>query len=393
MSTSIERRRLVAAAAAVAIAASARLIAADPYRLRADALATVQSPAGLLVLQAEGQRGEQIGAEALVWLGAGEEDEAQALVVAVRARQASGASEARVGRFVVTAGGLRPEHIDGASGRVRLPYHFALEAFGGSPVAPGQEGRGFDWLVGGRASRALGAWGSAGVAYVQRRDSGRLDSEEIAFDASGAATEWLDLSARAALDLIKTGLAEAVATAGARAGDWRVELYASERSPSHLLPATSLFSVLGDYPSRRLGSQVRWRAAPRLDVFAEGGALGAAGEWGELAAARAELRLDDRGAGALGGELRREWSPDGGWSGARATARVPIAGLVLALEGELAMPEHADGEGSVWPWGLAAVSRRFGTWEAAAAIEASSSSDYVSRVDGIGRLSWLWEAP
>jgi hypothetical protein len=57
------------------------------------------------------------------------------------------------------------------------------------------------------------------------------------------------------------------------------------------------------------------------------------------------------------------------------------------------MPEHSDGSGSVWPWGLAALSRRFGTWEAAAAIEASSSSDYVSRVDGIARLSWLWGAP
>jgi hypothetical protein len=364
---------------------------ADPYRLRADALVAAQAPAGLVVLQAEGEQGRQLAAEALVWVGAGEEGEAEALVVAVRARRASGAAEARIGRLVVTAGGLRPQHVDGAQGRVRLPYRFAVEAFGGSPVAAGQGGRRFDWLAGGRASRQLGDWGSAGVAYLHRRDRGQLSDEEIAFDASGAAAEWLDLSARAALDLIDVGLAEVHGSAGALLGDWRIELYGIERSPSRMLPATSLFSVLGDQRSGRIGAQVRWRAAPRLDLSCDGGAVAAAGDWGELMAARAQLRLDDRGAGAVGGELRREWGPDGGWSGARVTARVPLGALVVAVEGELAIPEHADGDGSVWPWGLVALSRRLGSWEAAAAVEASASSDYQHRVDAIARLTWSWE--
>ena len=381
------------AIAAALIAGSARTAAADPYRLRADALAAVQAPAGLLVLQAEGEPGEQVGAEALVWLGAGEEGEARALVVAVRVHRPSGRAEARLGRFVLVAGGLAPHHIDGGQGRVRLPYRFAIEAFAGSPVAEGQDGRRFDWLAGGRVSRALGDWGSAGIAYLHRRDGGQLADEEVAADASGAVNRWLDLSAHAALDTIQVGLAEAQAAAGARLGDWRFELYGVERSPSRLLPATSLFSVLGDRRSRRLGTQVRWRAAPRLDLFADGGALGAAGEWGELMAARALLRLDDRGDGALGAELRREWAPGGGWTGARATARVPIGVLVIALEGELVMPEHADGEGTLWPWGLAGVSRTFGRWEAAAAIEASASPEYEHRVDGIARLSSRWELP
>jgi hypothetical protein len=311
--------------------------------------------------------------------------------VAVRARRQSGRAEGRIGRFVVTAGGLRPQHMDGADARVFLPYYFSIEAFGGSPVAPGQEGRGFDWLAGSRLSRQLGDWGSAGVAYLHRRDAGRLDAEEAAVDASAAATEWLDLSARAALDLVKSGLSEAQAMVGTRLGAWRLDLYGVERSPSRLLPATSLFSVLGDEHSRRLGGQVTWRAAPRLDLFADGGALGAAGRWGERAALRATLRLDERGDGALGGELRREWAPDGGWSGARATLRLPVAGFVAALEGELVRPEEPNGKGSTWPWGLAALSRRFGRWEAAAAVEASSSAEYRRRVDGIARLTWSWE--
>lgn len=366
---------------------------AEPYRLRADALASVQAPAGLFVLQAEAERGRQLDAEALVWLGAGEEGEAEALVVAVRARRASGMAEARVGRFVVAAGGLRPMHIDGAQGRVRLPWQLALESFAGSPVAAGQDGRSFDWLAGGRASRALGDWGSAGVAFVHRRDSGQLADEELAVDASGAATDWLDVSARAALDLIDVGLAEAHGAVGGHFGSWRVELSATERSPARLLPATSLFSVLGDQQSRRFVGHLRWRAAPRLDLSGSGGLLAAGGDWGETMTARAQLRLDDRGDGVLAGELRREWGPGGGWSGARATARVPLGAYVVALEGELAAPEHSNGEGSIWPWGLGSLGRKFGRWELAAAVEASSSSDYEYRVDAIARLSRLWEAP
>jgi hypothetical protein len=366
---------------------------AEPYRLRADALASAQSPTGLLALSAEGAEGPSLSAEALVWVGAGDEDEAQALVVAVRARRPSGAAEARLGRFVVSAGGLRPVHLDGVASRVRLPYRLAVESFGGSPVAPGQDGRTWDWLVGGRVSRALGDWGSAGVAYLHRRDGGRLADEEIAVDAGGAAADWLDLSARAAFDLSRVGLAEASASAAGRLGAaWRVELHGTERSPSRLLPATSLFSVLGDVPSRRIGTAVRWRAAPRLDLRADVGALAAGGEWGEMLAARALLRLDDRGVGAVGAELRREAAPEGGWTGARATGRAPIgAGLVLATELELAMPDHPAGRGAVWPWGLVALRRQIGGWEAAAAVEASSSPEHRYRIDALARLAGAWE--
>ncbi len=383
--------------AAIAVAATPLDARGEPYRLRADALASAQSPAGLLVLQADGQEGPFYAAEALIWLtggvaagGVGDADgsdaEAQALVVAVRARRAG--SEARLGRLVVTAGGLRPQHMDGASGRVRLPRRFALEAFAGSPVAPGGEGRSWDWLAGGRASRSIGDWGSAGVAYLHRRDNGRLTTEEAAADAGVQATGWLDLSGRAAMDLIHGGLAEGQATASARTGAWRFEVYGTQRSAYRLLPATSLFSVLGDSPSRRLATTTRWRAAPRLDLFADAGALAAGGEWGELAAARATLRLDDRGAGALGGEVRREGVPGASWTGMRATARTaPIAGYRLAVEGELAFPDQQD---HVWPWGLLAVSRQLGDWEAAAAIEASSSPTEVYRIDGLARLTWLW---
>ena len=54
----------LAGALAIAIAGTAH---AEPLRLRADALATTASPAGLLVLEAEGEPTEGTLAEAVVW--------------------------------------------------------------------------------------------------------------------------------------------------------------------------------------------------------------------------------------------------------------------------------------------------------------------------------------
>ena len=103
----------LAIAATIAMMAAGLDARAEPYRLRADALASAQAPAGLLVLQADGQEGPFVAAEALIWLtggvagggvgdAEGEDGQAQALVMAVRARRAG--SEARLGRLVVTAG-------------------------------------------------------------------------------------------------------------------------------------------------------------------------------------------------------------------------------------------------------------------------------------------------
>src|SRR5690606_37236881 len=138
------------------------------------------------------------------------------------------------------------------------------------PVEPGLEGgRAWDWIAGARLARRLGDGGSAGVAYVQRRDAGRLALEELGVDAGLAITARHDAGARAAYDLANPGLAELALTTSYRRGAWRGEGYAIHRAASHLLPATSLFSVLGDVPAQRAGGVITWRAAPRLDAIAE----------------------------------------------------------------------------------------------------------------------------
>ena len=385
--------RLGALAAVLAGVSSA---SADPIRLRGDALATTASPAGLLVLDADGGLRDQMSAEAVVWMAGqrspGEDITGDVLVIAVRARTRDGATTARLGRFVSSLGALRPLHVDGAALRQRLPRQFEAEAVAGVPVVLGLgTGRAWDWVIGGRVARRINDSGAIGIAYEQRRDRGVRASEELGVDAGAELTKRTDIGARFAYDLIGSGVAEVGVTASHRRGSIRAELYASQRSASHLIPATSLFSVIGDVPAQRAGSVLTWRAAPRLDLIGELAMLRVDSDVAPDLTARARLRLDERGAGVVSGELRRRGVGADAWVGARVAFRVPVAHAVtVSSELELVIPDEDRGRGAVWPWGLVAVSWTRDDWEAAVAMEASASPEYRHRVDALFQLSRRW---
>jgi len=402
---------VLASAAGGAVGGAVGSAAADPLRLRADALTTTASPAGLLVLDAQAEPRSGLSAEAIVWMaGARELDDSASgdvLVMTLRGRTATGRASGQIGRFVSSLGALRVTHVDGGALRVRLPKRFDLEAVAGVPVQPGlATARSWDWYAGGRASRRLGEWGAIGLAYGQRRDDGQLASEELAGDAGFTLGKRSDLGARLAYDLANPGLAEVAVTASHRRKAVRTDLYAIHRASSHLLPATSLFSVLGDVPSERAGMLVTWRAAPRLDLIADAGAryIGApssrpSGEMsdgmtdmlGAELTGRARLRLDDRGTSALTGELRRSGVGDDTWTGVRGAARIALPrSFVAGVEAELVIPDVDRGHGTVWPWGLGSLAWARGDWQAAIAVEASASAEYTSRVDVLAQLSRRW---
>jgi hypothetical protein len=104
---------------------------------------------------------------------------------------------------------------------------------------------------------------------------------------------------------------------------------------------------------------------------------------------RATLRLDDRGAGSLGLELRRVDVPDAEWTGVRAIATLPLGqGFRYSSEIEIVAPDHPDGRGVAWPWGLSALSWRSPKgWEIAGALEASSTPQHRYEADALVRLS------
>ncbi|MDB4960098.1 MAG: hypothetical protein JWP01_97 [Myxococcales bacterium] len=381
----------------VGIALAAAPVAADPLRLRADALATTASPAGLLVLEADGALRSGMSAEAVVWMAgdrtSGEGASGDVLVIAVQAQTKTGFARGKVGRFVSSLGALRPVHVDGGALRLRLPKRFDAEVFAGMPVSPAGfiDGRSWDWIAGGRVARRLGDYGSVGVGYAQRRDAGRLATEELGLDAGAAIDKRHDLGARLAYDLVTPGLAEVGVSASRRTGGVRTELYARHRSPSHLLPATSLFSVIGDVPSQRAGTVITWRAAPRLDLIADLAARRVDDEYGEELVGRARLRLDPRGASVVGGELRRSGGGLSAWTGVRALARIALPhAFAIATELELVIPDEDRGRGGVWPWGLVATTWERSDWQAAVAVEASASPEYRHRIDALFQLSRRW---
>jgi hypothetical protein len=369
---------------------------ADPLRLRADALAEAQgtsSPAGLVVLQGDDSHERWVSAEGLVWAGAKTGSPSltgDILVLAVRLREPHGYAEARAGRFVLATGAVHPVQIDGARVVARAPGGSTVEAFGGLPVVPRFGARSYDWLAGGRIAQSIASVATLGVSYVQRREDGEIANEEVGADLSAAPLRWLDVGAFGAYDVTSPGLAEARASVAVRKSDWRFEVFGSELSPGRLLPATSLFSVLGDLPSLTLGATVRWHATPRLDLLGSGAGQEVAAGAGGNGWLRATLKLDDRGAGSLGLEMRRADIPGAEWTGVRAIASLPLGkGFRYSSEIELVVPDDPDGRGAAWPWGLAALSWRSSDgWDLAGAVEASSSPQQRYETDALVRLSY-----
>lgn len=369
---------------------------ADPLRLRADAFAEARAPAGLLVLQGQDKIRPWIDAEAMVWTGgtgaAGSSETGAAgdvTVLTLRLREPHGYGELRAGRFVVATGAIRPVHLDGVSLLARAPWGTTVETYGGVPVVPRFGEREYESASGVRVAQGVGNTANLGVSYSQRHTKhGGSAQEELGADFAAVPVPWLDLAAKSAYDVITPGVAEASLSSALRLGDVRAEAFAQHRSPGRLLPATSLFSVLGDFPSQSLGATVRWRAAPRLDLLGSGAMQRASDEIGMNAWLRSVLRLDDRGEGSVGLEVRRQHVSTARWTGVRTIVSQPIAGgLRYSTELELAFPDEPDGRGSVWPWGLMALAWRSSGWEVAAAVEGASSPEHRYETNALARVS------
>lgn len=365
------------------------------YRLRADAYASAAAtPTGLLFLQGEARKPSYFDSEAAVWVGSGETP-ADVLVMAIRARDPLGRAEARVGRMMISMGAIRPLHMDGADAIVRTPWGSSIEVFGGLPVAYNAAPRNYTWTVGGRASQRIRQTATFGLSYLHARMEGKAAFEEIGIDGAASFGRLFDGAFTTSLDLLRIGISDARISIATRFDPVRIELFAVRRSPSRLLPATSLFSALGDVPSDRAGGSIFWRAAPRLDVRGEGAFESLGGALGGQFFLRTALRLDDRGDGVLGLELRRQGAPSSAWTGIRGTARLPILPrLSASTELELVWPDDPRDRGAVWPWGIVAL--RFApvpSWDLSGAVEANASPTNSAAIRALVRVGHTWSGP
>jgi hypothetical protein len=372
--------------------AASRRAAAEPLRLRGDAIVEARSPSGLVVLQGQDQRAPWVDAEALVWAGARTDPTADVLVLSMRLKAPRGLGELRLGRFVFSTGAIRPLTIDGASAIGRAPWGLSLEAFAGLPVVPRFATSGRDQAAGGRVSQSVASKATIGVSFVEQRLQGHVADQEVGADLA-VPVATLDIAARGAYDVISKGVADAMVSAATRLGAYRLEAFATHRSPSRLLPATSLFSVLGDTPSQMVGGVIRWNAAPRLDLWLSGGGQDIGGELGGYGSLRGVLRLDERGAGSVGLELKRQDVAGARWMGIRGVLTQPLdAHFRLSTELELASGETTGGV-ATWPWGLLALGWRASRWEMSAAVEAGSSPRYRFETNGLLRIGRTFGFP
>lgn len=398
----VSPRDVLALSALAASTLVAGVAGADPLRLRGDALVQTRSPAptGLLVLRGEdGKRfGETIvDAETVAWLGAFSGDDASVgdvLTLSVRARHAPTGSELRAGRMVVTMGAIRPTHVDGARGLVRAFGGTTLEAFAGAPVARRFDYRTFDFATGGRLGQSVGDAAAVGVSYAQRHNGASLADEEVGADVAVAPVPWLSLAGRSAMDLVSRGVTDALGSLSLTGQRTKAELFATHRSPGRLLPATSLFSVLGDYAATSAGTTLRLRAFPRLDLIASGMVQTQAKDVGGQGSGRVVLALDDDWNGSILLEGRRVTLGQARWSGVRTAAVIPLSRAYrLGTEIELVRPDDPRGRGSLWPWAFVSMSRRSASGlEFGVGVEASSGPDRREEVVALGRVSVEWDS-
>jgi hypothetical protein len=329
------------------------------------------------------------------WVGVPARSAADVLVLTLKLREPHGFGELRAGRFVFVTGAIRPIHVDAISGVARAPWGTTVETMGGIPVEPQSVPRGADWVGAFRMAQTLASRITVGTSYFVRRADSEWVTKELGADLAAMPARFFDLAGKGAYDLLSHGVAEATFSVALRSAGWRVELFGSHLSPGRRLPSTSLFSVLGDFPSESLGATTTWAAAPRLDLLATGAGQLVGGRIGGLGSVRATLRTDDEGRGRLGLEVRRQDVSMAQWTGVRAIVSQPLADCWSAsTELEIARPDVATDRGSAWPWGLVALSWRSGTgWEASAAVEAGSNPTRSFEADALLRLSRSLEVP
>ncbi len=350
-------------------------------------------PAGLVQVESRVKTHPWLSGEAQAWAGKpanADQGSGDVVVLALRARDPEGRGEASAGRFVLTTGAVRPVHIDGGYLRGQTPRGFALEGFGGVPVATRFQSRAYDWLVGGRASQRLGSMGVVGGSFVERRDHGRRVDQEVGGDVTLYLLPRLSAAGRASYDLVSRGLSELQVTGSLGSSERRVELFGSVRNASLILPSTSLFSILSNTPSVQSGLSGRMRVAPRLTLDALIAYRQAASEYGIRARLGGKLWLDDDGTSALEGGLTRDGVEGSQWTGLRGLAYQEfLKAFRLSGELELVIADQTTRGSRVWPWGRLAARYLYAeAWLFSVGVEGSASPEFVSRFQTLFRVGY-----
>jgi hypothetical protein len=358
----------------------------------ADLLLQGRPAEGLLVLRSGYRNSPYVDVDALVFVGATTDAwQGDVLSVSVLVREPHGLGQARIGRFIVGTGAVGPVQIDGGELTLRPWSGSHVSAFAGLPVVPEFGPRKYDWLAGGRVGQQLFEDRlGLGISYLHRRDAGEIDAEELGADLALQAAPWLSFNAIGSWSLIADSLAELRGAALLHEQAWQLELFGTRRIAALLLPATSLFSVIGAAASSTGGAEVSWRAFPRLQV---GGTLALEGlddELGYRAALRTTLSLADSGPGQIGVEAIRRKLAEEGFIGGAVRVQVPIGDVVQAhASAELVAADEPRDRGKLWPWlRMGASWTPSAQWLFAAAVGLRATPEYQRDVYAMLRVGY-----
>jgi hypothetical protein len=234
-----------------------------------------------------------------------------------------------------------------------------------------------------------------GTSFVERRQYGARIDQEVGADATAYPMRKLTLSGRFSYDLVSRGVSEVQANGAYGDVDQRIELFASVRSATLILPATSLFTVLSDAVSVQAGVSGRYRVAPRLRLGALAGYRGQGDQHGLRARAEATLWLDDEGTSAIEGALTRDGVAGQRWTGFRALMYRDLLEQVRVMaELELVRSDRDQGQGQLWPWGR--ISGRYVFLEdfsVSVGAEGSASPQFVRLFQALVRLAYARSEP
>jgi hypothetical protein len=383
------------ALALVQLAASARAQSHPRLPVSGDLLLRGRPFEGVLVLHGGMRDSTWLTADALVFAGANADlgYSGDVMVMSVEVRDPNGYATARLGRFILSTGAVRPVQIDGARVLGRAPIGTSLEVFAGVPVAPELGPRSFDWLLGARAGQQL--WNERcvfGASFLHRRDRGQLSDQELGADLAVAAADWLSFSALGAFDLTARGVAEARAGVIAHDDLDQLELFVSHRVAARLLPATSLFSVISDTAGTQAGAAGALRLFPRLELAANAAIDGLADEVGYSVGFRSTLFLSELEQSRLAFEATRRALGEDGWTGAAVHASAPFTAAVRGNASvEVVAADHPADRGTLWPWVRVGASHVFAQWRVAAAVGFQATPRLRSETYAMMRIGYQTE--
>lgn len=352
---------------------------------------------GLLTLSSGLRNQELVDADATVWMFGDLDGHAtgDVLTASVTVRDPGGLGRARLGRFILSTGAIRPVHMDGIYMQGKLPSGTGLELFLGSPVVPEFGSRAFDWLTGGRLSQQL--WKERvvlGFSYIHQRDAGMVANEEAGADMLIQLSDAVSLRGVLSWDVTFAGLAAGELSASYVNDGTNVRAFAERRVASRLLLATSLFSVISDSASNEAGVDGYHQLFPRLGVGGRAAMQWIDVDdrrlWGYRLSARARLDLDAEGDGQATLQASRRGGLDAGYSGVYLAAEEPVTEHLRAHAGvELVAADRPGDSGAVWPH--VNVGARFTVTDElslAGALMARATPLYRNEVLGLLRLTY-----